>query len=69
MSEGAPEDVHYTIRVFREEDGRFAADWLSGDGMEAGMGNYSVTAIGALAELVSVLIKVEEDKSMERRGK
>lgn len=68
MSDDTQEDVHYTIRVFRDKDGRFAAEWLSGDEMEAGMGNYSATAIGALAELVAVLIKVEEDKSMERRG-
>ena len=61
-------EVHYTIRVCREDDGRFYAEWVSGDDTEAGMGNYSVTPIGALAELVAVLIKVEEDKSMERRA-
>lgn len=54
-----------TIDVFREDDGRFAAEYQREN--EAGMGEYSSTPIGALAELISTLIKVEEDNSVERR--
>ena len=55
----------YRIHVFREDDGRYAAEYETGDGKEAGMGHYSVTPVGALAELVMLLIKIEEDKSIE----
>lgn len=65
----APEDETetdvYRIRVFREDDGQHAAEWETTDGKEAGMGNYSVTPVGALAELVMLLIKVEEDRRLE----
>ena len=52
----------YTITVFREDDGRFAAEWLTGDQREGGMGEYSASPIGAIAELTATLIKVEEDR-------
>ena len=61
--ETEPDSAVWNISVFREDDGRFAADYESGDGREAGMGNYSATPIGALAELCATLIKVAEDKA------
>ncbi len=55
----------YTILV--EQDGeRFFASWTTGDGKEAGCGSYSSTVVGALAELCSTLLKVDEDKAIER---
>lgn len=59
--------VIYRIEVFQEEYGRYAAKFKSGDRRIGGMGQYSATPIGALAELCSTLIKVEEDISIERR--
>jgi hypothetical protein len=56
-----PETV-YRIEVFREDDGRFAAEFETNGGREAGMSNYAATPIGAMAELCSTLIMVEEDK-------
>lgn len=53
-----------TIRVFRDED-QFAAEWITADKREAGMGAYAATPIGALAELIATLIKVAEDKATE----
>ena len=65
----APRDVEsvvWDIQVFREEDGSYAASWETPDGMVAGMGNYSSTPIGALAELCATLIKVAEDEARDR---
>ena len=59
-------DYVWRIEVFQEEDGRFAAEYVTGDGNEAGMSAYSATPIGALAEMVATLIKVAEDKSKEQ---
>jgi hypothetical protein len=50
------------IAVFRDDDGRFAAEWSSGG--EAGMGEYSSTPIGALANVICLLLKVEEDRAL-----
>jgi hypothetical protein len=55
-----------TIRVFKEYDGRYAAEYERKSENEAGMGCYSATPIGAIAELVCTLIKVDEDKAIER---
>lgn len=60
------EDTIWKIRVWCEEDGRCAADYMTGDGREGGMGEYSSTPLGALAELISTLIKVAEDKLGEQ---
>lgn len=62
------EKVAYRIEVFQEDDGSYAAEYQTGDGKEAGMGRYSATPIGALAELCATLIKVEEDNAKERVG-
>lgn len=67
VSDHGNTDVVWTIEVFREDDGRFAADFRSGDKRVGGMGEYSATPIGALAELCSTLIKIAEDESIERR--
>ena len=67
VSDHGNTDVVWTIEVFREDDGRFAADFRSGDKRAGGMGEYSATPIGALAELCSTLIKIAEDESIERR--
>lgn len=61
--EGACEVM--SITVFREDDGRFAAEYTRDGGREAGMGRYSSTPIGALAELCATLIKVDEDNAKE----
>jgi hypothetical protein len=55
-------DVVCRIEVFREDDGRYAAEFRAGDGRVGGMGNYAATPIGALAELCATLIKVAEDQ-------
>ncbi|MCC6970459.1 MAG: hypothetical protein IT434_09580 [Phycisphaerales bacterium] len=55
------EEIIWRINVFRDEDG-CAADYRTEDGREGGMGEYSTTPIGALAELCAALIKIAEDK-------
>lgn len=55
----------WKVRVFQDED-RFAAEWVTQDGKEAGMGEYAATPIGALANLCATLIKVAEDHAKER---
>lgn len=57
-------EVIYEIKIFREDDGRFAAEFTTGDGKVAGMGCYSATPIGALAELCCTLIKLKEDNAI-----
>lgn len=57
----APASIVWQIEVFREDDGRFAAEWFTLDRAESGMGPYAATPIGALAELCATLIKVAED--------
>lgn len=59
----SPDGSTLMISVFREDDGRFAAEWQSGG--EAGWGGYSATPIGALAELIMTLLKVEEDRVLD----
>lgn len=59
-------EVMYFIEVAREEDGRFCATYHSADRKTAGSGEYSATAIGALAELCATLIKIAEDEAVER---
>lgn len=59
-------EVVWRIEVFREDDGRFAAEFRSGDGMVGGMGEYSVTPVGALANLCAMLIQIAEDEAVER---
>ena len=51
------------IDVFREDDGQIAASFESADHAIAGMGNYSTTVVGALAELCATLLKLDEDKT------
>jgi hypothetical protein len=61
--------VVYRIEVFLEaDDGRFAAEFTSGDHTVGGMGEYSATPIGALANLCALLIKIDEDDSVARRS-
>lgn len=60
-----PEDFVWRIDVVQEEDGRYCADYITGDLLERGVGNYAATPIGALAELCATLIKVAEDKAHE----
>jgi hypothetical protein len=62
-----PEHLVWRIEVF-EDGGQFAAEFISADRKTAGMGNYSATPIGALAELCATLIKIAEDESIERRA-
>lgn len=57
------QDAVLHITVFREADGRYAAEYFTRDSTEVGMGNSAATPIGALAELCATLIKVEEDKA------
>lgn len=57
----------YTILIEREDDGRMFASWTTGDGIEGGCAAYSTTLVGALAELCSTLLKIDEDKSVDRR--
>lgn len=65
-SASAEESVVYRIEVFREDDGRYAAEWTTGDGKIAGIGNYAASPVGALAELCATLIKCDEDNAIER---
>lgn len=60
------ESVVWHIDVFREEDGRFAAEFRSGDNSVGGMGNYAATPVGALANLCATLIQIAADDAMER---
>ena len=53
------------VNVIRE-DGEFAAEFTSGDGKVGGMGDYSPTPVGALANLCATLIKIDEDDAKER---
>lgn len=55
----------WKIEVFQEDDGRWAAEFDRPGLKDAGMGEYSSTALGALAEVISTLIKVEEDRAKE----
>lgn len=57
--------VVYRIVVYLE-DGRFAAEFVTGDGKSAGMGDTANTPVGALAELCAMLIKLDEDDAHER---
>jgi hypothetical protein len=53
------------VEVFREADGRYAAEFFAPPG-EGGMAEYANTPVGALAELCATLIKIDEDKAHER---
>lgn len=64
---GDNEVIVYRIEVL-EEEGRFVATWVTGDGREAGAGAYSASPIGALAELISTMIKVAEDTIEDTRN-
>lgn len=61
-----PETV-LTIEVKREEDGQYFASWETGQ--ETGCGNYSATVIGAVAEVLCTLVKVEEDRVSASEGR
>lgn len=61
------EGLVYLIEVLREEDGRFCAFWTTADNKEAGSGRYSDTVVGALGELSAILLRVDEDKSIQSR--
>lgn len=50
-----------TITVEREETGAYFASWQSRDEGN-GVGGYSATPIGAVANLLCTLILVEEDR-------
>lgn len=45
----------------------YAAEFRSADDKVGGMGDYSATPVGALANLCATLIQIDEDNSVERR--